>query len=127
MPKATTGEETYERNNTQQGEPVEELIKIRVFSKNLSKTTRTGVLLPTDLKEAFTKFLQTNSNIFWWSYKEMHGIDLKAMVHCLNVDPNHKVIKQKRRIFTAERYEAMMMEVDKLMKANFIINVNYPT
>ncbi|KAL5575204.1 hypothetical protein UlMin_016903 [Ulmus minor] len=58
--------------------------------------------------------------------KNMPGIDPNVIVHRLNIDPNFKPIKQKRRTFNAERYMAINTEVDKLLKAEFIEEANYP-
>ncbi|KAL5569910.1 hypothetical protein UlMin_026485 [Ulmus minor] len=56
----------------------------------------------------------------------MPGIDPSVTVHRLNIDPNFKPVKQKRRTFNAERYMAINTEVDKLLKADFIEEANYP-
>ncbi|KAL5542865.1 hypothetical protein UlMin_010575 [Ulmus minor] len=56
----------------------------------------------------------------------MPGIDPNVIVHRLNIDPNFKPMKQKRRTFNAERYMAINTEVDKLLKAEFIEEANYP-
>ncbi|KAL5563407.1 hypothetical protein UlMin_033154 [Ulmus minor] len=56
----------------------------------------------------------------------MPGIDPSVIVHRLNIDPNFKPVKQKRRTFNAERYMAINTEVDKLLKADFIEEANYP-
>lgn len=57
----------------------------------------------------------------------MLRIDPNVMIHRLNVDPNYKVIQQKRKIFIHERYEAMITKVDMLLKVSFIKNIDYLT
>lgn len=57
----------------------------------------------------------------------MSGIDPGIIAHRLNVDPQYKLVKQKLKWFNAERYEAIKVEVDKLLKADFIRGVDYPT
>ncbi|KAL5571760.1 hypothetical protein UlMin_021357 [Ulmus minor] len=52
----------------------------------------------------------------------MPGIDPNVIVHRLNIDPNFKPIKQKRRTFNAERYMAINTEVDKLLKAGVCVD-----
>lgn len=47
-------------------------------------------------------------------------------MHRLNIDPDYKPIKQKRCVFTLERYEAILVEVEKLNQARFIEQVVYP-
>ncbi|KAL5542329.1 hypothetical protein UlMin_010039 [Ulmus minor] len=65
-------------------------------------------------------------DVFAWSYEDMPGIDPNVIVHHLNIDPNFKPVKQKRRTFNAERYMAINTEVNKLLKAGFIEEANYP-
>ena len=56
----------------------------------------------------------------------MPGISPEEIVRILNVDPDMKPIKQKRRKFALERVEAIAKEVEKLLKAEFIQEVYYP-
>jgi hypothetical protein len=44
----------------------------------------------------------------------------------LNVDPNHRLVKQKRRNFAPERNQAIHEEVEKLLQAGFVREVDYP-
>ena len=55
----------------------------------------------------------------------MGGIDLTVITHKLNVSPSFKPIKQKRRSFALERHKAINEEVDKLLQANAIREVEY--
>lgn len=55
----------------------------------------------------------------------MLGIDPYVITQWLNIDPKHRSIKQKQRVFNLERYETIKVEVDKLLKARFIRSVNY--
>ena len=56
----------------------------------------------------------------------MPGIPPSIIQHCLKVDPEKKLVQQKRRVFAPERNEAVMDEVNKLLAANFIREVYYP-
>ncbi|KAL5559167.1 hypothetical protein UlMin_035378 [Ulmus minor] len=71
-------------------------------------------------------FLKEHRDIFAWSHEDMPGIDPNVIVHRLNIDPNFKPIKQKRRTFNTERYMAINTKVDKLLRAGFIEEANYP-
>jgi hypothetical protein len=62
-------------------------------------------------------FLRKNMEVFAWSHEDMLGISPEEIVHVLNVDPNMKPVKQKRRKFAPERVEAIATEVEKLLKA----------
>ncbi|KAL5538665.1 hypothetical protein UlMin_044967 [Ulmus minor] len=78
------------------------------------------------VQEDLIIFLREHRDVFAWSHEDMPGIDPNIIVHRLNIDPNFKPIKQKRRTFNAERYMAINTEVDKLLKAGFIEEANYP-
>jgi hypothetical protein len=71
-------------------------------------------------------FLHKNMEVFAWSHEDMPGISPEEIVHILNVDPDMKPVKQKKRKFAPERVEAIAVEVEKLLKAQFIQEVYYP-
>jgi hypothetical protein len=54
------------------------------------------------MKEELVAFLRQNSDVFSWSHEDMTGIDPSFIVHTLNVDPNYRPVKQRRRTFAAE-------------------------
>lgn len=55
----------------------------------------------------------------------MPSIDYQIMSHQLNVHPNTKPVKQKKRMYGAEKREAMRLEVEKLVKAKFVKELAY--
>jgi hypothetical protein len=106
------------------GEPVEGLEEFEIGDPG--KKVRIGSQLPQLVKEDLVAFLRRNSDVFAWSHEDMPGIDPSVIVHKLNVDPNHRPVKQRRRTFAAERNQAVAEEVEKLLKAEFIREVDYP-
>ena len=56
----------------------------------------------------------------------MPGIDRKIIQHRLNVNPEYKLVQQKWRIIAPERNKAVIEEVEKLLEADFIMEVFYP-
>lgn len=56
----------------------------------------------------------------------MPEIDPKVMSHKLNVYPEVKPIKQKKRKHRAEKREATRSDIEKLIEAKFIREVTYP-
>ena len=56
----------------------------------------------------------------------MGGIDPAVITHKLNISPSFKPIKQKRMSFTPERQKAINEEVNKLLQAKAIREVEYP-
>jgi len=84
-----------------------------------------GSQLSQPVKEDLVEFFRHNSDVFAWSHEDMPRINPSVIVHKLNVDPNHRPVKQ-RRTFAAERNQAVAEEVEKLLKAEFIREVDYP-
>ena len=71
-------------------------------------------------------FLRNHSDVCAFSAADMPGIDPEVIFHSLNIDPAHQPIKQKKRHFAPDRIQAVGQEVDKLLEASFIREVNYP-
>ena len=72
------------------------------------------------MKSQLINFLKTNLDVFSWNHEDMVGIDPNIMLYRLNINPDHKPIRQKRRPMTAECYTALKEEVDKLLANKFI-------
>lgn len=85
-----------------------------------------GASLPAEEKQRIIEFLKKNVSCFAWSHEDMVGIEPDIITHKLNVDPNSKPVKQKRRKFAPERNMIVNEEVDKLLKAGKIREVKYP-
>ncbi|KAM2114842.1 hypothetical protein ACFX1Q_023335 [Malus domestica] len=58
---------------------------------------------------------------------DMPDISPDIICHRLSIDPKTKPVRQKRRSYDAERYDAVKAEVEKLKGIGFICEVNYPT
>ena len=56
----------------------------------------------------------------------MGGIDPAVITHKLNISPSFKPIKQKRRSCTPKRQKAINEEVNKILQAKAIREVEYP-
>jgi hypothetical protein len=93
---------------------------------NRKKKVRVGSLLSPEVEESLVAFLRNNTDMFAWCHDDMLGIDPSVISHRLNVDPNHRPVKQKRRCFAPERNQAIHEEVERLLKAGFIREVDYP-
>ncbi|KAM2027726.1 hypothetical protein ACFX1T_019978 [Malus domestica] len=86
-----------------------------------------GTILSSPIQLALISFLQENTEVFAWSYKDMPGISPDIICHRLSINPKTKPMRQKRRSYDAERYEAMKAEVEKLKCIGFVFEVNYLT
>ena len=115
------------RNNEEQrGKPAEDLIPVPLIVEDPEKVTYIGESLQEPLKGKLIWFLQENNDVFAWTAADMPGIDPELITHKLNVDPKRKTVKQKKRSFAPERQEAIKQEVDKLLEAGFIEEIQFP-
>jgi len=64
---------------------------------------------------------------FAWVPTDIPGLSREVAEHCLNVNPDVKPVQQKRRAFSKEKADAIEKEVAKLLKANFIRELQYPS
>ena len=106
-------------------EPSEELEPVQL-DDNLEHLAYIGSKLAEDLRSLLTHFLKQNQDVFAWKQEDMGGIDPAIITHRLNVSPSFKPVKQKRRSFAPERQKAINEEVDKLLQAGAIREVEYP-
>ncbi|KAM2209238.1 hypothetical protein ACFXTI_025127 [Malus domestica] len=112
---------------TQQAQPAEELEKVPISRDYPDRMVKIGTTLSPPLRLALISFLKENTEVFAWSYEDMPGISPDVICHRLSIDPKIKPVRQKRRSYDAERYEAMKAEVEKLKGIGFVREVNYPT
>jgi hypothetical protein len=56
---------------------------------------------------------------------DMSGIPREVIEHKLSIDTAFKPIKQKERRYTLERHETILLEVNMLLEAGFIIPIDY--
>ena len=82
--------------------------------------------LAKDLRHLLIHFLKQNKDVFAWKQEDMGEIDPAIITHRLNIIPSFKPVKQKRRSFAPERQKAINEEVDKLLQAGAIREVEYP-
>ncbi|KAI3468832.1 hypothetical protein Pfo_025495 [Paulownia fortunei] len=106
--------------------PNEELINIELIPGDGTRTTRIGTQLSQELIDDMTQFLRNNIDIFAWNVRDLEGIDPSVAVHHLNVDPTYKPVKQKRRHFGPEKDKVIQKEVEKLLEAGHIREIQFP-
>ena len=82
--------------------------------------------LAKDVRDLLIHFLKQNIEVFAWKQEDMGGINLVVITHKLNISPSFKPLKQKIRSFAPERQKAINEEVNKLLQAKAIREVEYP-
>ncbi|KAL0402399.1 UNVERIFIED_CONTAM: hypothetical protein Slati_4269800 [Sesamum latifolium] len=106
--------------------PAEELLNIEIIPGHPDKTTRIGSQMSEETKKEVVRCLQRNADIFAWTPQDLEGIDPKVMTHYLNIDASIKPVKQKKRYFGSEKDKIIQAEVDKLMAARHIEEIQFP-
>ncbi|KAG9458398.1 hypothetical protein H6P81_002906 [Aristolochia fimbriata] len=66
-------------------------------------------------------------DVLAWNYTKMLGLDPQVAVHKLAMHPSVRPVKQSERRFRPELDPEIEKEVDKLIAANFIRGVKYPS
>ncbi|XP_010473468.1 PREDICTED: uncharacterized protein LOC104752905 [Camelina sativa] len=103
-----------------------QIIQVNIDGTNPSQTVGIGAELDEKLKTELVAFLRSRSKTFAWSTKDMVGIDPSVTCHKLNTDPTFKPVRQKRRRPGADQAKAVQDEVERLLKADQIMEVQYP-
>ncbi|XP_059436919.1 uncharacterized protein LOC132170010 [Corylus avellana] len=90
-----------------------------ISMKECPRTSTRGSTNST-VKEKLKSFLRDNCDVFTWSHEVMPGMAPSVMAHKLNADPSFKLVRQKRRVYSAEKSKVTAEEVEKLREAEFI-------
>ena len=80
------------------------------ISKNLLENERVKLIA----------LLKKYKDVFAWSYQEMPSLSPNLVVHKLKVDPNTKLVKQPLRKYRLDVEEKIKLEIQKLLMARFI-------
>ncbi|XP_052290095.1 uncharacterized protein LOC127899963 [Citrus sinensis] len=131
---ATAAKETLQvtsldsRGDSKNGrqELVEKLNEVVVSRNDPSRVVKVGSELGEAIKGELVKCLRSHADIFAWSHEDMPGIDRGVACHKLAIKKGARPVRQKRRCFNQEMYEAINTEVEKLLKAGFIREARYP-
>ncbi|XP_058068535.1 uncharacterized protein LOC131217612 [Magnolia sinica] len=83
---------------------MEELVTVALEEADPSRTGLLGSSLNFEQRSQILAFSQKHKDIFTWSHEDMPGISPDVMVYKLNVNPDHRLVKQKRRAFNAESF-----------------------
>ncbi|KAL0434419.1 UNVERIFIED_CONTAM: hypothetical protein Slati_2776200 [Sesamum latifolium] len=114
-------------------EPMEKVEIIEAFEHKIvdliprenKRMTQIGSQLPTDIELLLVEFLRKNVDMFAWSTSDSKGVSPEIIKHRLNVDPNVKPIRHKRRNFQHERNLIIENEVNKVLAAEYVREVPY--
>ena len=102
------------------------MITINLGTEEDKKEIKLGVNLEPSVKERLIQLLQDYVEIFAWSYKDMPGLDIDIMVHCLPTREDCPPVKQKVCCMRPDMSEKIKAEVMKQFNAGFLAVTSYP-
>jgi hypothetical protein len=116
----------------------DEKVKARLQSNDGTKivsldpaTPKQTVVISEDLtlqdEEKLISYLSRNKDVFAWSPLDLVGVSRTVIEHSLVIDPSMRPKKQWLRKMSDEKTEAAKAEVHRVLEANFIEPIAYPT
>ncbi|XP_023925929.2 uncharacterized protein LOC112037349 [Quercus suber] len=105
---------------------VYELKEVNLGTAEEPRPTFISALLTPEEEEGYLKLLVEYKDVFAWIYKEMPGLNPSIAVHHLAVKKGMRPVKQAQRCFRPELIPQIETEVNKLIEAGFIREVQYP-
>jgi len=104
-------------------EPVGEVKEININGKKFNL----GGSVEGSFEKALREVLSRNMSAFAWSAADMPGIDPDFLSHRLMIDPQARPVAQRRRKYNEEKKLAIQEETNKLVEADHIREIQYPT
>ena len=105
---------------------VDELKEINLGTTEEPWPTFISALLTPEIEEGYLKLLVECKDVFAWTYKEMLGLNPSIALHHLAVKKGVRPVKQAQRSFRSKLIPQIETEVNKLIEAGFIREVQYP-
>ena len=105
---------------------VDELKEINLGTTEEPRPTFISALLTPEEEERYLRLLVEYKDVFSWTYKEMLGLNPSIALHHLAVKKGVRPVKQAQRRFQPELIPQIKTEVNKLIEAGFIREVQYP-
>ena len=90
------------------------------------KTFKLGKTLDSETQDQIARVISRHLDAFAWSASDMPGIDPDFLCHRLAMDPQVRLIRQRRRKFNEEKRQAIKDETQKLLAAGHIREIQYP-
>ena len=105
---------------------IDELRGINLGTTDDPKPIFVSTMLNDEEVVQYEQLLWEYKDAFAWGYQDVSGLDPNVVVHKLAISEGVKPMKQPQHRFRPELTIQINVEVDKLIKANFICEVQYP-
>ncbi|RVX12534.1 Retrovirus-related Pol polyprotein from transposon 17.6 [Vitis vinifera] len=98
---------------------------IQISEEGTHLTYISSLLTPEETRNIRDAFKQSH-DVFAWAHSDMKGIHPSIVSHRLNVLPTARPVGQRVRRFHPDRQKIIRDEIDKLLEAKFIREMEYP-
>jgi len=103
-------------------QPVDNVVERRIGGK----VFKLGRLLSQEKQDEVAMVISRHLDAFAWSASDMPDIDPDFLCHDLTMDPKVRPVRQRRRKFNDERRLIVREEMQKLLSAGHIREIEYP-
>ncbi|XP_068503666.1 uncharacterized protein [Phaseolus vulgaris] len=103
-------------------EPAKDVVEREIGGK----TFKLGRSLTQESQDQVAEVIARHLDPIAWSASNMPGIDPDFLCHRLTMDPHVRPVLQRRQKFNEERRRFIREETKKLLKANYIREIQYP-
>ena len=79
-----------------------------------------------NLQDKIADVIARHMSAFAWSFADMPGINLNFLCHKLTMDEKVRPVIQRRRKLNEKRRLVIKEKTQKLLKANYIREIQYP-
>ncbi|XP_073138332.1 uncharacterized protein [Henckelia pumila] len=101
--------------------------KVKLVPGKEGKSVKIARDLETNLAEQLKSCLIRNRDVFAWSQDDLMGVPSHVAEHKLNITLGSRLVLQKKRNFGPEKDRVIAEQVQELLRAGHIKEVQFPT
>ncbi|GKA19094.1 reverse transcriptase domain-containing protein [Tanacetum coccineum] len=125
MPNECATITTTSKDSVKKIEGSQENLKVAIHHDFPDQEVALGGTLSIEGRTAVCALLKRNLDIFAWQPSDMTGVPRWTAEHRLNIWDGYPLVRQKKRGQAPKRAKAIQAEVQKLVKAGIMRDVNY--
>ncbi|GKC39426.1 reverse transcriptase domain-containing protein [Tanacetum coccineum] len=125
MPNECATITTTSKDSVKKIEGSQENVKVAIHHDFPDQEVALGGTLSIEGRTAVCALLKRNLDIFAWQPSDMTGVPRWTAEHRLNIWDGYPLVRQKKRGQAPKRAKAIQAEVQKLVKAGIMRDVNY--